>query len=78
VARPKAAMALVLDHSGSMSQDSGDGHPKAEKLKQATRNPSDSFQVNQEEGNAYLRGTHKHTTVRKYTRWGCPRRFPRT
>src|SRR5262249_31365704 len=35
VARPKTAMALVLDHSGSMSEDAGDGHPKYEKLKQA-------------------------------------------
>jgi hypothetical protein len=35
VARRKAAMALVLDHSGSMIEDSGDGHPKVEKLKQA-------------------------------------------
>jgi len=35
VGRPKSAMALVLDHSGSMSEDAGDGHPKVEKLKQA-------------------------------------------
>jgi hypothetical protein len=26
VARPKSAMALVLDRSGSMSEDAGDGH----------------------------------------------------
>jgi len=35
VARPKSAVVLVLDHSGSMSEDSGDGTPKADKLKQA-------------------------------------------
>jgi len=35
VARPKAAMVLVLDHSGSMSEDAGDGNPKVAKLKQA-------------------------------------------
>lgn len=35
VARPKSAMALVLDRSGSMSEDAGDGHPKVDKLKQA-------------------------------------------
>ena len=35
VARPKSAVVLVLDHSGSMSEDAGDGTPKVEKLKQA-------------------------------------------
>ena len=35
VARPKSAVVLVLDHSGSMSEDSGDGTPKVNKLKQA-------------------------------------------
>lgn len=35
VARPKSAIALVLDHSGSMSEDAGDGQPKVQKLKQA-------------------------------------------
>ncbi len=35
VPRPKSAVALVLDHSGSMIEDAGDGHPKVEKLKQA-------------------------------------------
>jgi len=35
VARPKSAIVLVLDHSGSMSQDAGDSHPKVDKLKDA-------------------------------------------
>src|SRR5205823_1069073 len=35
IARPKAAVVLVLDHSGSMSEDAGDGTPKVTKLKQA-------------------------------------------
>ena len=35
IARPKSAIVLVLDHSGSMSEDSGDGTPKVAKLKQA-------------------------------------------
>jgi hypothetical protein len=35
IARPKSAIVLVLDHSGSMDEDSGDGTPKATKLKQA-------------------------------------------
>jgi hypothetical protein len=35
IARPKSAVVLVLDHSGSMSEDSGDGTPKVDKLKQA-------------------------------------------
>src|SRR4051812_9254920 len=35
IARPKSAVALVLDHSGSMSEDAGDGAPKVDKLKQA-------------------------------------------
>jgi IgA Peptidase M64/von Willebrand factor type A domain len=35
VARPKSAIVLVLDRSGSMSEDSGDGTPKVAKLKQA-------------------------------------------
>ena len=35
VARPKSAVALVLDRSGSMSEDSGDGTPKVDKLRQA-------------------------------------------
>lgn len=35
VARPKAAVALVLDRSGSMSEDAGDGQPKVQKLKEA-------------------------------------------
>jgi hypothetical protein len=35
IARPKAAVALVLDRSGSMSEDSGDGTPKVDKLRQA-------------------------------------------
>ena len=37
VARPKAAVALVLDHSGSMSDDAGDGQPKVSKLKEAVQ-----------------------------------------
>lgn len=37
VARPKSAVALVLDHSGSMSDDAGDGHTKTEKLKEAVQ-----------------------------------------
>jgi hypothetical protein len=35
VARPKSAVVLVLDHSGSMSEDSGDGTPKVDKLRPA-------------------------------------------
>jgi hypothetical protein len=35
VARPKSAVVLVLDHSSSMTEDSGDGTRKVAKLKQA-------------------------------------------
>lgn len=35
VARPKSAVALVLDHSGSMSEDAGDGTTKVGKLREA-------------------------------------------
>ena len=35
VARPKAAVALVLDHSGSMSEDAGGGTTKVAKLREA-------------------------------------------
>ena len=35
VARPKSAVVMVLDHSGSMSEDAGDGTHKVDKLKQA-------------------------------------------
>lgn len=35
VARPKAALALVLDHSGSMSEDAGGGTTKVGKLREA-------------------------------------------
>ena len=35
VARKTAAAALVLDHSGSMSEDSGDGTPKIQSLRDA-------------------------------------------
>jgi hypothetical protein len=35
VARPKTAVVLVLDHSGSMSDDAGDGTPKVAKLREA-------------------------------------------
>jgi hypothetical protein len=35
VARPKSAIALVLDHSFSMSEDAGDGDNKVSKLRQA-------------------------------------------
>ena len=34
-ARPKTAVVLVLDHSGSMSDDAGDGTPKVAKLREA-------------------------------------------
>jgi hypothetical protein len=37
VARPKSAVALVLDHSGSMSDEAGDGQPKVSKLKEAVQ-----------------------------------------
>jgi Mg-chelatase subunit ChlD len=35
VARPKSAVAFVFDHSGSMSEDAGDGFTKVQKLRQA-------------------------------------------
>lgn len=35
VARPKSAVALVLDHSGSMSEDAGSGQTKVGKLREA-------------------------------------------
>ena len=35
VARPKAAVTFVLDHSGSMSEDAGDGTTKVGKLREA-------------------------------------------
>lgn len=35
IARPKAAVTLALDRSGSMSMDAGDGTTKADKLKEA-------------------------------------------
>jgi hypothetical protein len=35
VARPKSAVAMVLDHSGSMSEDAGDGTTKVAKLREA-------------------------------------------
>jgi hypothetical protein len=37
VARPKSAVVLVLDRSGSMSEDAGDGQPKIEKLREAVQ-----------------------------------------
>jgi IgA Peptidase M64/von Willebrand factor type A domain len=37
VPRPKSAVSLVLDHSGSMSEDAGDGLTKVEKLREAAR-----------------------------------------
>jgi hypothetical protein len=36
VARPKSAVAMVLDHSGSMSEDAGDGTTKVGKLREAS------------------------------------------
>jgi hypothetical protein len=35
VARPKTAITLVLDHSGSMSEEAGDGTVKVQKLREA-------------------------------------------
>jgi hypothetical protein len=35
VARPKSAVAFVFDHSGSMSEDAGDGTTKVQKLREA-------------------------------------------
>ncbi len=35
VARPKSAVAMVFDHSGSMSDDAGDGNTKVGKLREA-------------------------------------------
>lgn len=35
VARPKTAVSLVLDHSGSMAEDAGDGRTKVAKLREA-------------------------------------------
>jgi hypothetical protein len=35
VARPKSAVVMVLDHSGSMSEDAGDGTTKVAKLREA-------------------------------------------
>lgn len=35
IPRPKSAIALVLDRSGSMSEDAGDGQPKIAKLREA-------------------------------------------
>ena len=37
VARPKSAVTLVLDHSGSMSEDAGDGLTKVSKVRQAAK-----------------------------------------
>lgn len=37
VARPKTAVAMVLDHSGSMSEDAGDGNSKVKKLREAAK-----------------------------------------
>lgn len=37
VARPKSAVALVLDHSGSMSEDAGDGTTKVQKLRESVQ-----------------------------------------
>jgi len=37
VARPKSAAVLVLDHSGSMSEDAGDGTAKVQKLRDAVK-----------------------------------------
>ena len=37
VARPKTAVALVLDHSGSMSEDAGDSTTKVKKLREAAK-----------------------------------------
>jgi hypothetical protein len=37
VARPKSAAVLVLDHSGSMSEDAGDGTTKVQKLREAVK-----------------------------------------
>ena len=37
VARPKAAVTFVLDHSGSMSEDVGDGTSKVNKLREAAK-----------------------------------------
>jgi len=35
IARPKTAIALVLDHSGSMAEEAGDGTTKVQKLREA-------------------------------------------
>jgi hypothetical protein len=35
IARPRSAVALVLDRSGSMNEDAGDGIPKVQKLREA-------------------------------------------
>ena len=35
VPRPKSAVSLVLDHSGSMAEDAGDGRTKVQKLREA-------------------------------------------
>jgi hypothetical protein len=35
VSRPKSAVVLVLDHSGSMAEDAGDGTTKVQKLREA-------------------------------------------
>ena len=37
VPRPKSAVSLVLDHSGSMSEGAGDGLTKVQKLREASR-----------------------------------------
>jgi hypothetical protein len=37
VARPKSAVVMVLDHSGSMSEDAGDGSAKVSKLRQGAK-----------------------------------------
>ncbi len=37
VARPKSAVVMVLDHSGSMSEDAGDGNTKIKKLREAAK-----------------------------------------
>lgn len=37
IARPKTAVAMVLDHSGSMSEDAGDGNTKVKKLREAAK-----------------------------------------